>query len=95
MADVCARGYIVITKDKNLLNRTNSLMIWHRSKGRIFQLASGVADRDQIISALLKALRKMEKVIETVSPPFIVRILVSGNVELIRPNDLNLDFLRD
>jgi predicted nuclease of predicted toxin-antitoxin system len=93
MAEVCARGYVVITKDKDLLNKTNSLMIWHRAKGRIFQLASGVADRDQIIFALLKALRKMEKVIESVPPPFIVRILISGGVELIRPIDLNLPFL--
>jgi predicted nuclease of predicted toxin-antitoxin system len=95
MAEVCKRGYVVITKDKDLLSKTNSLMIWHRSKGRIFQLASGVADRNQIIFALLTALRKMEEIITHVPPPFVVRVLIAGNVEVIRPADLNLPFLSD
>lgn len=95
MREVCRRGYIVVTKDKNLLNRTNCLMIWYRAKGRIFQLASGVSDRHQITKALLAALRKMEKIIETVPPPFVVRILVGGEVEMVRPDDLDLPFLSD
>lgn len=95
MAEVCRRGYVIITKDKNLLNKTNSLMIWYRAKGRIFQIASGTADRVQIISALITALRKMEKIIDTVSPPFIVRVLVGGEVEMVQPTDLDLPFLSD
>lgn len=93
MQEVCSRGYIVVTKDKDLLNRTNSLMIWKRAKGRIFQIASGVADREQIIFALLTGLRKMEQIISSVPGPFVVRVLVGGDVELIRPEDLKLDFL--
>lgn len=71
------------------------MIIWKRAKGRIVLLASGTAHRDQLIFALLSALRTMEKVIETVQPPFVIRILISGKVEMIRPDDLNLDFLSD
>lgn len=93
MPEVCGRGFIVITKDKDLLNKTNCLMIWHRLKGRIFMIGSGTADRDQIIFALLTALRKMEHIIDQATPPFLVRILISGDVEMVRPENLNLDFL--
>jgi hypothetical protein len=93
MREVCARGYIVVTKDKDLLNRTNCLMIWYRAKGRIFQIASGVADRHQITHALLTCLRDMEKIIASVTPPFVVRILLTGEVKMIQPADLYLPFL--
>ena len=95
MAEVCARGYIIISKDKDLLAKWNSLMIWKRAKGRIIQLASGTADRHQLIQALLAALRKMERVIETVEPPFVMRVLLGGRVEMIRPENLKLPFLEE
>lgn len=93
MPDVCNRGYVVISKDKDLLNRTNCLMIWHRLKGRIFHIASGTANRQQLIFALLTALRKMEKIIEQTEPPFLIRVLISGDVELVKPENLKLDAL--
>jgi hypothetical protein len=94
MQDICARGYVIITKDKNLLSKTNALMIWHRAKGKIFQIGSGTANREQLIFALLTALRKMEKVIDQTPPPFMVTIHITGDVELIRPENLDLDFLK-
>lgn len=93
MEDVCARGWVVISKDKRLLERANALMIWKKRKGRIFVIASGDADGEQLAYAVLTALRKMEQIIENASGPFAVRILVSGSVEMIRPEDLPADFL--
>jgi predicted nuclease of predicted toxin-antitoxin system len=82
---VCERGYIVITKDKNLLERENALMAWHRNKGKIFYIASGDASAHRICDAVLNALRKMEELIADMDGPFYVRVLISGGVELVRP----------
>lgn len=86
--DVCSRGYIVITKDKRMLEHTNALMAWHRNKGKIFFLASGGADADHVDAAVLKALRKMEELIERMDGPFYVRVLLTGAIELVRPEAL-------
>lgn len=83
--EVCARGYIVITKDKNLLEHTNALMAWHRNKGKIFYIASGAAGEERVIEAVMSALRRMEQIISTLNGPFYVRVLISGEVELVRP----------
>jgi predicted nuclease of predicted toxin-antitoxin system len=86
--DVCARGYIVITKDKRMLEHTNALMAWHRNKGKIFFIASGGADANQVDAAVLRALRKMEELIAKLAGPFYVRVLLTGDIELVRPEAL-------
>jgi hypothetical protein len=88
VTEVCSRGFIVITKDKNLLERDNALMAWHRNKGKIFYIASGDAGAARMCEAILIALRKMEQIIINMNGPLYVRVLISGGVELIRPEEL-------
>lgn len=86
--EVCSSGYVVITKDKHLLEHTNALMAWHRHKGKIFFIASGSAGADAIDYAILRALRAMEQLIADLAGPFYVRVLISGEIELVRPEKL-------
>jgi predicted nuclease of predicted toxin-antitoxin system len=86
--EVCSRRYVIITKDKHLLEHGNSLMAWHRNKGKIFYIASGDASAERMCEAILKALREMEQIITNMTGPFYVRILISGGVEIIKPEAL-------
>lgn len=71
-----------------MLEHTNALMAWHRNKGKIFFIASGTADADQVDAAVLRALRKMEQIIAGLDGPFYVRVLLTGEVEQVRPEAL-------
>jgi hypothetical protein len=81
--DVCRRGYAVITKDLNLLKRGNALMAWHRSKGRIFYIASGQATADRVCDAVVAALPEIERILTNHDGPTYASVHISGKVELI------------
>jgi PIN like domain len=86
--EVARRGWIVITKDAALLTNPKQLMAWYRSKARVFVFTGGNASGARMTEAIMKALRRMERIIAGAEPPFLVAVHLNGTIRPVKPDAL-------
>ena len=82
---VTRRGWILLTKDDKWRYRHEEMMILIRAKARAFVFTSKTAKREQIAECVVKAIPAIERVINRIDPPFIAKILLSGQIVVIHP----------
>lgn len=82
---VTARGWILLTKDDKWRYRHEEMMILIRAKARAFVFASKTAKREQIAETVVRMIPNIEKLIGRIKPPFIAKILLSGQLVLMHP----------
>lgn len=84
---VAGRGWIIIGKDDRWRYRAEEKQILINAKARTFIFVSKSAKREEIAEAIVAALPKMARLIESHPPPFIARVLLSGYVGVIYPSE--------
>ena len=75
----------VISGDRTLRRRPVEREALMRGGARAFILPSGNMSGDEMASAIVKALPKIQKFVARNSPPFIARISKAGEVWLLDP----------
>jgi len=82
--DVSARGWVILTKDKNIRRRHGEREAAILSEARIFTLSSG-SMRGQVMAAIfVKHLDAMELMALALMPPFLAVVSQDG-VEIVYP----------
>jgi len=82
LLDVGQRGWVVITKDQRIRYRPLELQALRRARVRVFILTSGNLTSDQIAEALLRATKKMLRIVKNHQGPFIAKIYKDGSVKM-------------
>ncbi len=82
LPEVSRRGWVVITKDWNLNSNPLELQAIASSDAKVFILSSGNYTGAEMATILVSALERMEKFVQGNQPPFIARIMPSGQVRL-------------
>lgn len=83
--EVGRRGWLILTKDDRIRRRPVEREALMRGGARAFILPSGNMSGDEMASAIVKALPKIQKFVARNSPPFIARISKAGEVWLLDP----------
>lgn len=82
------RGWVGLTKDKNIRHRQNERRALRSAKVRVFVLIARKAvsgpDQGKVFG---KALKRMREIITTTAPPFIASVDRVGHVELLKLSD--------
>jgi hypothetical protein len=73
--------WVVITKDKHIRHRQNELQTLIRARVSCFVIASGEITAAQQADAVVTAIPAMRRYVQTVRPPFVVRIDKGGRTE--------------
>lgn len=82
---VGAKGWVLITKDKQIRRRTLERDALTRSGVRAFVLTGDGMTGEQQAAVITKALKQMRKMLDRQPPPFIAGITREGNVSLLHP----------
>jgi hypothetical protein len=80
-----ANQWVLIGKDDRWRYRAEEKEILIRANARAFIFVSKTAKREEIAEAIIGAMPKMARLLETQPAPFIARILLSGYVGLLYP----------
>ena len=86
LAEVSKRGWVVLTKDKNIRRRALEIHALTTARVRAFVLAGrGDLSGEEIGNIFVKALPAMKKLCATVTPPFIAHVSKDSSVALVQP----------
>ena len=80
---VGARGWVLITKDKNIRKRPIELRALRGAGVRAFVLTAGNLTGEDQARILREALPRMLRILRKSDPPFIARVTAESSVELI------------
>jgi hypothetical protein len=83
LEEVGRRGWIVLTKDKQIRYRKNELAAAQAANVRLFVLTAGQLCGDDIGKAFVVALPRILLVTAKTDPPFVARVTGSGSVRLL------------
>jgi predicted nuclease of predicted toxin-antitoxin system len=78
------RGWIVLTKDKNIQHRPLELDALFTARVRTFVLASAGLTGDAQASLFVRILPKIRQIVATEPAPFIVRVHKTGKLDVVR-----------
>jgi predicted nuclease of predicted toxin-antitoxin system len=85
LTDVGRRGWVVLTKDKQIRYREVEIHALLTAKVRAFILtARGDLSGAEVGQIFVKALPAMKKICETTAPPFIARVNRDSTVSLVK-----------
>jgi hypothetical protein len=82
--DVSERGWVILTKDKNIRRRHGERETALLSEARIFTLSSGGLRGSVMAAILVKHLEAMELMALALTPPFLA-VISLDHVEIIYP----------
>jgi predicted nuclease of predicted toxin-antitoxin system len=85
LREVGRRGWIVLTKDKRIRYRGLELQAIIDGNVRAFVLRGGEMKGQEMADAFVKALPKMQRIVEKQAPPFIAKVTAGGAVDLVWP----------
>jgi hypothetical protein len=83
--DVASRGWIIVTRDRRLQNRHIEWMAFRRAKAKVLWFKGDRASNVEITEGFLNALEKIDKMILSLDPPFIIKVTPAGHVEQVYP----------
>jgi len=81
--DVAARGWIILSKDKEIRKRPNERQALRDARAMAFFLASGNMTGNEMADAFLKALSKMKRLHRKQPAPFVATVTRVGDVSLL------------
>jgi predicted nuclease of predicted toxin-antitoxin system len=79
---VSQNGWVILTKDKMILNRVPELLAIYQSKARFFAITSGNLTAEEMSEIFKKALKKIQKNLKHWPPPFAAKIGSGGNIDM-------------
>jgi hypothetical protein len=82
LPDVTQRGWVVLTRDANIGRNLVEQVAIAESGARVFVLAIDEATGTEMAEALIAALPRMEKLIQSHNPPFIAKVYSFGRVQI-------------
>lgn len=85
LREVGRRGWLVITRDREIRENEFELLAVQQAKVRLFVLRMKGCGVDAWAVALKKAQRRVVKILETTRAPFVVHITASGQTNLVWP----------
>ena len=83
LPEVGRRGWIILSKDKNLRHNHIEIVALLKSGAPAFLLTSGDLTGDAMAEAFVTALPHMQRMSQKFSPPFIAQVSRSGSVKLL------------
>ena len=86
LADVGRRGWVVLTKDKNMRRRPAEQLAIVRNGVRAFSLTSGDLSGPEMADAFVKAMPKIRSLLRRREGPFIASVTRGGTVAVVYPN---------
>lgn len=85
LPEVGQRGWLILTKDDRIRRRPVEREALMQSGARAFILPSGNMSGEEMASAIVNALPKIQRFVARNPPPFIARISKAGGVWLLDP----------
>jgi hypothetical protein len=85
LPDVGRRGWIVLTKDKNMRRRPAEQLAIVRNGVRAFSLTSGDLSGPEMAEAFVRAMPGMRRLVRRHPGPFIASVTRSGLVAVVYP----------
>lgn len=83
LAEVTRRGWVVLSKDFNIASNALERLTLFESGARAFLLSQQDLSGPEQVKAFLGALRRIRNVARGEPPPFIARVLPSGEVRVL------------
>lgn len=84
IAEVGRRGWVVITRDKNIRRRANELRAVRAAGLHLFALTSGNLSAAQTAAIVVKAWPAIRRAVATVKAPALYAVMQSGEVRLLK-----------
>jgi len=81
--EVARRGWLVLSKDFNIASNALERITLFESGARAFLLSQQDLSGPDQVTAFLRALRRMHNIANSEPPPFIARVLPSGEVKVL------------
>ena len=85
LPEVGRRGWLILTKDDRIRRRPVERQALMQGNARAFILPSGNMSGEEMASAIVNALPRIQKFVTKNPPPFIARISKAGEVWLLDP----------
>lgn len=76
---------MIVTRDKKLQTRHIEWMAFIRSKARVIWFRGDRASDVEIEEGFIAALAKIDRLAARLSPPYIIKVTPSGQIELVYP----------
>jgi PIN domain-containing protein len=83
LAEVGRRGWAILTKDRHVRTRQNEIAQIIEANAAAFVLASAGLSGEDMANAYVKALRRMLNMLRDTRRPFVARVSITGEVELL------------
>jgi predicted nuclease of predicted toxin-antitoxin system len=84
IANVSTRGWVILTKDKNIRRTAGEKEAVLLSKARVFTLSSGNMRSTEMVELFVKNLAAMEALVASHPPPFIA-VVGKGGIQIVLP----------
>ena len=89
--DVGKRGWIILSKDKNIRRNQIEIVQLLQSGTHSFVLTSGNQKGDQMAAAFVTAMPTIKDMIKKFRPPFVGTVTASGDVRVLMTHDALID----
>jgi predicted nuclease of predicted toxin-antitoxin system len=83
LSEVGKRGWVVLTKDRHIRYRASEKRALMRAGIAVFVLTSGNLTGDDMATAFVAAMPRIQKLLRSLKPPFIAKVTRSGTVTLL------------
>jgi PIN like domain len=83
LAEVGRHGWAILTKDRHVRTRQTEIAQIIEARGAAFVLASAGLSGEDMANAYVKALRRMLNMLRDTPRPFVARVSITGEVELL------------
>lgn len=83
LAMVGRRGWAILTKDRHVRTRQTEIAQIIEARGAAFVLASAGLSGEEMAIAYVKALRRMLNMLRDTRRPFVAKVSVTGEVDLL------------
>lgn len=84
IAEVGRRGWVVVTRDKNIRRRANELRAVRAAGLHVFALTSGNLSAAETAAIVVKAWGAIRRAVAATAPPALYAISRSGEVRLLK-----------
>ncbi len=85
LPDIGRRGWVVLTKDKNMKRRPAEQLAVVRNGVRAFSLTTGDLTGPEMADAFLRAMPSIRRLLRRHPGPFIASVTRAGRVEIVYP----------
>jgi hypothetical protein len=93
LPEVGKKGWIVLTKDKNIGKNLMERFAVTRANIRLFTFASQSLSGEDMATILLNVIVKMQEFVRKHSEPFIAKIYRDGKIEMWKDNEMLINEL--